>query len=678
MKRFPDAYLHTTFKGAITILLCGVLLGLVLFPAGICAQGGEDILSQKAPALSKAVSQNPLALQNIEAVRLLNEKVINKYTDIYEPVRFMHRKHAQIIKDCTVCHHRVARVKEDRGGVKVTMQELKRMKKKPTPCSECHSKPFQTKTLARVGLKAAFHRTCIGCHKKTSSAPVGCKQCHGKNVPDHAKLVKFKGSPTPVQVTKECLRCHKKEANDFIHSVHWKWQGFARSTLGAEKRDDLGKKTYCLNNFGISIHGNAEHCASCHPGYGWVKTGSSSTDISKIDCLVCHDSTHKYKRNIEKGGIPVSGIDLAKIASRVGKPDRSNCGSCHFGRDFGGILYHGMMNPRLARSEKLSDVHMGTTFSEMNVRCQYCHKTRNHKIAGLVTRSTPQEGVVRCTRCHSHQPHISGNLLSHHLNQHVRHIACETCHIPVVFKGTSIQIALNWSKVKKGNFKEAASYSQCVKPVYRWFNGKMKRVLLGEKIENPSKSVALNAPVGNFDDPGSKIYPFVIHKAELPIDSVFKYIAVPKIWPDLTEDNDWDSALKAGMKEAGLPYSGKYRFLETEFYSGVHHEVLPVKIALSCANCHQALSEQPACGLCHKPSKNIDFVALAHEAGKFGILVKKGMPVKGLVGSTNYIDFEKLGYKGDPIRYGGRFQKLKIKITREEKDEYGTQGVFPF
>lgn len=665
MKKLPDLFSIWLFRTATAVVL-GALLMLV--PASSNAQSTNNILSRYAPALKKNGKQNnPLAIQNIEAVKLLKKDIVNKYSDIYEPVRFMHRKHAGLVKDCTVCHHRVSRVKGDRGGIKVNMWQLKAMNKKPTACSECHSKPFQTKTLARIGLKAAFHRTCIGCHKKSVNAPVGCKDCHGKNVPDHGKLVKLKGNPTPVAVTKECLRCHEEEAKDFLQTVHWKWKGFARSTLGAEKRNDLGKKTYGINNIGISIHGNEDHCLGCHPSNGWSLSQSSS-ELSKIDCLICHDSTHTYKKDIKKGGVPVAGIDLIKVATKVGKPDRSNCGSCHFSGPPDDILFHGMMNPKLAKAGKLCDVHMGTTFEEMNVRCQYCHKTKKHKMAGMVTRSTPEEGVVSCERCHTNKPHPPGNLLSHHLNKHTKNIACETCHIPVVFKNKEVQVSLDWSKVKKESLKEAISSAQCIKPEYRWFTGKVKRITLGEKIPDLSRAVEINRPVGSYRDPKAKISPFVIHRAKQPVDSVNRYFAVPSIWPEIMLKDDWNASLAGGMNQAGLHYSGKFKFVDTVYYSGVHHEVLPKKIALSCANCHEALNSKPSCGLCHRPTKNVDFLALAREGGKFEILVNKGLPVKNLVGLTDYINFRKLGYAGDPIKVGGRFQELKIELQKE-KDE---------
>jgi hypothetical protein len=41
-------------------------------------------------------------------------------------------------------------------------------------------------------------------------------------------------------------------------------------------------------------------------------------------------------------------------------------------------------------------------------------------------------------------------------------------------------------------------------------------------------------------------------------------------------------------------------------------------------------------------------------------MASKGRDVSDLVGTTDYIDFKALGYKGDPIIFGGRFKKLPM------------------
>jgi len=49
-------------------------------------------------------------------------------------------------------------------------------------------------------------------------------------------------------VTKDCLKCHRKQADEVLQSAHWLWQGPSPDVLGQEHRTDLGKRTL-INNF---------------------------------------------------------------------------------------------------------------------------------------------------------------------------------------------------------------------------------------------------------------------------------------------------------------------------------------------------------------------------------------------------------------------------------------------
>ncbi|MGD9125130.1 MAG: cytochrome C, partial [Desulfarculaceae bacterium] len=49
---------------------------------------------------------------------------------------------------------------------------------------------------------------------------------------------------------------------------------------------------------------------------------------------------------------------------------------------------------------------------------------------------------------------------------------------------------------------------------------------------------------------------------------------------------DWKRSLTAGMNYMGLPFSGDYGFVETEYYFQITHQVAPEEDVLSCENCH--------------------------------------------------------------------------------------------
>jgi hypothetical protein len=54
--------------------------------------------------------------------------------------------------------------------------------------------------------------------------------------------------PDGIAVTKACLECHRKQAEEVLTSAHWLWKGPSPFVLGHEERTDLGKRKL-INNF---------------------------------------------------------------------------------------------------------------------------------------------------------------------------------------------------------------------------------------------------------------------------------------------------------------------------------------------------------------------------------------------------------------------------------------------
>ena len=165
---------------------------------------------------------------------LLDSPIIKKREDHYEPVRFAHKRHAALIKDCTKCHH--FRPKDENAL-------------ETTRCSACHQDSFNPDHPERIGLKAAYHQQCMECHKEEAKGPEDCKGCHLRNVPDHKDLVKLPEKADPFQVTAECLRCHDTQAEDMLTTAHWLWKGPSPYTTGHRKDIMHGKGSTALNNY---------------------------------------------------------------------------------------------------------------------------------------------------------------------------------------------------------------------------------------------------------------------------------------------------------------------------------------------------------------------------------------------------------------------------------------------
>ncbi|MEN8244429.1 MAG: tetrathionate reductase family octaheme c-type cytochrome [Thermodesulfobacteriota bacterium] len=672
---------------------------------------------QWAPSTAHAESatKSPLPLEqdlvpsiaHAPKLAMLNAPVVNKYSDIYEPVRFMHSKHAGVLKDCSICHHRMPRSEGDTYGEPVSMAQMRTREIVPVACSACHADPFNPKNLDTPGLKGAYHQLCMDCHKESEQvpftrgpiqysamvrgpiartldtrAPTDCLACHAKKVPNHNQLVKIEGHVDARAVTQNCLSCHQKEGEAILKTAHWNWHGPSPYTVGHEKRIDLGKKSATINNFCINLNANWPRCTSCHIGYGWEDENFDFTNMANIDCLVCHDTTGKYKKTPADAGLPDKNLDLIAIAQQVGRPSRNTCGmNCHFRGGGGDAVKHGDMSAMLSSPSKNHDVHMGVDDGGHNFRCQDCHKTRNHMISGRSISVPAVEGDLSCEYCHTDKPHLESELIDHHLNKHTRHIACQTCHIPVYSKGNPTKVYWDWSTAgqdlkmpkdkygkpqfmkKKGTF----IWKEAVKPTYRWYNGTVERYILGDRI-NENGITDLTRPVGSLDDPSSRIYPFKVHGGRQISDVIHKHLIAPQLWGGFWKHWDWDKAARDGMAAAGLEYSGGYEFVETRMYWGLTHEVLPKEQALSCAACHASLAQEPHCARCHQEREGVDFKALVHKGVDFAAMAASGYDVAELAGKSDFIDFEALGYAGDPVETSGRFDKLGLGLARKTAD----------
>ncbi len=165
---------------------------------------------------------------------LLDSPIIRKTEDHYGPVRFMHSKHAVVTRDCALCHH---------------YRPLDEAASETARCSACHQEPFNARHPERLGLKAAYHQQCMGCHQQMNKGPIDCAGCHRKNVPDHKDHIQLAANPEPSQVTSECLRCHQPAGEDILKSAHWLWKGPSPYTLNHRKEVELGKATIATNNF---------------------------------------------------------------------------------------------------------------------------------------------------------------------------------------------------------------------------------------------------------------------------------------------------------------------------------------------------------------------------------------------------------------------------------------------
>jgi hypothetical protein len=287
----------------------------------------------------------------------------------------------------------------------------------------------------------------------------------------------------------------------------------------------------------------------------------------------------------------------------------------------------------------------------LKMRCQDCHTTEKHRIAGMSMSAPAVEGRVRCEKCHGPSPHGVVGVLSRHLDDHVRAVACETCHIPYIANASPVLLRRDYSQAGQNRPAQPdvhgmprydkrfgdLTWGKRVVPTYLWHDGTRYASLAGSTID-PSAPVTLNAPIGEKRNPAARIYPFQVQTAIQPYDTETKLLALPKLLGGYWTDFDWSKAIAEGMRRVGLPFSGKVGFVETRMVSGVHHQVWPAKRALGCGDCHGG--EAVTCTRCHKNAKELDLPE--HRRAVYPEARAR-------------LDFKALGYDEDPATVGGRF-----------------------
>jgi octaheme c-type cytochrome (tetrathionate reductase family) len=418
-----------------------------------------------------------------------------------------------------------------------------------------------------------------------------------------------------------CTKCHPDAGSEMLASAHWTWEGTASKAEGHETHTH--GKNDLINNFCIAIPSNEGRCTQCHAGVGYKDKTFDFDNMDAMDCLICHDTTDTYRKDLKTAGAPVPGIDLKNVAMNVGEPSRNNCGLCHYFAGGGDNVKHGDLSSLMNAPTREMDVHMA--IDGRNMACQECHTVTNHQTKGMGLHST-DAGPVECTDCHDTQD-LTG---MQHAATHLDKVSCQMCHIPTFARGMPTKIFWDWSTAgqditpkldqygkpdydkKKGNF----IWGMEVLPAAKWFNGKWKRLFLNEAYTyeyDGDGNIIIAEPVGNKDDANAKIYPFKEMKGVQASDSENDFLIVPHLFGKGPGPNpfwgafNWDLALAEGAAYAGQNYSGSYEWVKTVMYLSINHEIAPKEQARQCVSCHGNVSG------------TLDWKALGYEASPYVI-----------------------------------------------------------
>ena len=265
--------------------------------------------------------------------------------DLYEPVVFSHRIHAEMSEmsgGCEMCHHY-----NPVGDV--------------VGCDNCHEPKRQRTDISKPDLKGAYHRQCIDCHQEWNNN-VACESCHelnssGKSAYLGKEYEKERVHPEIKVPTKLVLTTtyEKGKLVTFYHNEHTDIYGLDCKNCHQE-----------------------ESCAKCHSSEPEKKVEKVSLEAKHKNCSGCHDTKtktscencHSTKEKAPFNHFARTGFELKSFHSKL------NCKSCHQTR--------GM-------------------FTGLNSSCKSCHtgwnsSNFNHKVTGLILDETHIE--FDCSDCH--------------------------------------------------------------------------------------------------------------------------------------------------------------------------------------------------------------------------------------------------------------------------------------
>jgi hypothetical protein len=350
-------------KRLLCLTLFGLALALTVTNPSVRAQGKPAVDAAKIDCLDchtcpvptakdMCLRQCPsLTMTHVKTDHQLREApdsmLLSELSQTYQPVHFNHKLHAGMaeMKDsCSTCHHYSP-------------------KGKIAPCKECHTAEGDPNNLRQPGLKGAYHRQCLSCHREWSH-DTKCVVCHlptevqGSQAvrPDPTDIVGASHPVITVPVKKvydtpyklgpivtfqhkehidlfgfRCVDCHRQENCGYCHDI--------------QRPANVAKTQEQVHAVCKDCHAK-DLCAKCHdvkerPGFSHNKTGWPLNPYhNTLDCWACHPTGKRISRvskmcenchagwNQDNFKHAVTGLKLDEVHGQL------DCTACHPGRKF--------------------------------------------------------------------------------------------------------------------------------------------------------------------------------------------------------------------------------------------------------------------------------------------------------------------------------------------------------
>jgi hypothetical protein len=221
---------------------------------------------------------------------------------------------------CVTCHHHTPEVPARPGEAGAEDAS------KYPPCKSCHSPAAEDVTVRMPGLKGAYHRQCLNCHKEWMHANA-CVVCHLPRDPQKRAAAPTKDDivgrmhppiPEPdVKIYRTRLTPADGPNVTFRHKEHT--ERFGLSCVNCHRRDN---------------------CANCHDAQAGhsklqvMKPGKTWTE-SHEPCANCHQSDRCNHCHYQDGQTAPPPFDHKMTGQLLdANHDQFACSKCHLGQRF--------------------------------------------------------------------------------------------------------------------------------------------------------------------------------------------------------------------------------------------------------------------------------------------------------------------------------------------------------
>lgn len=288
--------------------------------------------------------------------------IMDELEGIYLPVPFDHKGHAkmaEMTRGCPTCHHYTP-AGQDR----------------PPACKTCHAIEAAGTDIHKPGLKGAYHRQCLNCHKDWIDE-TDCGICHRRKS----------------GVSEDTDAATSPTSDDILGRMHPpitqpSTEIYRAETKGGEKSGVIFRHWEHVDGFDLA-------CVDCH---------------QEDSCIRCHkkEGAEKAPPTVKEHHRPCMRCHKADMDSNTTKIT-GRCKRCHWqeGEPMPKPFDHATVGWPLSKyhvGNRCRDCHKTVPFTKLNKDCNACHfgwepGTFDHAVTGQVLDENHAE--IDCGDCHT-------------------------------------------------------------------------------------------------------------------------------------------------------------------------------------------------------------------------------------------------------------------------------------